>query len=257
MIMKRLVAVLALLLCFWFAGHAQELRFGFQASPTFTWLDSDDKFINSSGSNLGLKLGIRGEYFFAEKYAFFAGLGFGFNQGGTLLHDEGGIFWPESDLSSDDLRDLTGADDVKLKYSIRYVEVPFGLKLVTNEILRDFRFFFEVPITLGVRGPARGDILGTGAAMLNSEDEDIKKDVNVFNASWGLGLGAEYNIRGSSKGDTNLLLGISYNQGFLDVTNDKGAEKIFRDENDMIFDREDEDSVGTIRGITIMVGVMF
>ena len=256
MIMKRLVAVLALLLCFWFAGHAQELRFGFQASPTFTWLDSDDKFINSSGSNLGLKLGIRGEYFFAEKYAFFAGLGFGFNQGGTLLHDVGGIFWPDSDLSDEDLRDLSRAEDVKLKYSIRYVEVPFGLKLVTNEILRDFRFFFEVPITLGVRGPARGDILGSGSLMKNSEDEDIRKDVNIFNASWGLGMGAEYNIRGSSKGDTNLLLGIFYSQGFLDVTSDKNAVKKIRQTSGE-FISEDEDSVGTIRGITIMVGVMF
>jgi len=234
-------------------AQTQGFRLGFQASPTFSWLDSDDKFINSSGSNLGLRLGLKGEYFFAEKYAFTSGINFAFNQGGTLLHDVGGKFWSKSDLSSENL--LVLPDGVKLKYSIRYVEVPFGLKLFTNELFRDFRFFFEVPVViLGIRSDAIGDIEGASSTMQNSEDENIDRDVNLLNLSWGLGGGVEYNVRGGSSGSTNLFAGFFFNQGFTDVTDD-AAEKYIDDGMGGIT-IEPEDSNGIIKAVTIYLGVM-
>ncbi|MCB0641013.1 MAG: outer membrane beta-barrel protein [Phaeodactylibacter sp.] len=254
--MKRILLLGALALLFWMKTDAQEQRFrlGFQASPTFSWLDSDDKFINSSGTSLGLRLGMRGDYFFAEKYALTSGIGFGFNQGGTLLHDTGGELWPRSDLSNESLRVLP--DGVKLKYNIRYVEVPFGLKMFTNEIMRDMRFFFEVPvIILGIKSNAIGDISGASQTGQNSEDENIDKDVNLFNLSWGLGGGIEYNVRGSSKGDTNLFAGFFFNQGFTDVTDDRAVKYV--DDGNGNITTEAEDSNGIIRAITIYVGVMF
>lgn len=229
------------------------MRFGFQASPTFFWMDTDDKFINQSGTALGLKLGVRGEAFFAEKYAFTYGLGFSFNSGGTLLHDTGGRFWTKSELSSEAFRELP--DNVKLKYSIRYVELPFSFKMLTNEIFRDFRFFFEAPvISLGIRAQGRGDI--SGAGDLNVEDENINKDVNLFNLSWGLGAGAEYNVRGNTTGDTNLMFGLFYEQGFTDVT-DNDAMKLTKDDMGVIIMEEAEDSRAVIRGLRIFVGVIF
>ena len=39
-----------------------------------------------------------GEKYFAENYAFSFGIGFAFNQGGTLKHDVGGNLWPNSQL---------------------------------------------------------------------------------------------------------------------------------------------------------------
>ena len=254
--MKRTIflAVLATLLCLNTEAQDQRFRLGFQASPTFTWLDSNDKFINSSGTSLGLRLGMRGDYFFAEKYAITSGIGFGFNQGGTLLHDVGGELWPRSELSNESLRVLP--DGVKLKYSIRYVEVPFGLKMFTNEIMRDMRFFFEVPVLiLGIKSNAIGDIEGASQTNQNSEDENIGKDVNLFNLSWGLGGGVEYNVRGSSKGDTNLFAGFFFNQGFTDVTDNRAVKYVDDGAGNIV--TEEEDSTGIIRGITIYLGVMF
>ncbi|MBR9919886.1 MAG: PorT family protein [Bacteroidetes bacterium] len=251
--MQRLIAIVVFLFLLSHDISAQGMRFGFQASPTFFWLDTDDKLVNQSGTNLGLKLGVKGESFFAEKYAFTYGIGFAFNSGGTLLHDNGGRFWTKSDLTNESYRELP--DGVKLKYDIRYVEMPFSFKMLTNEIFRDFRFFFEAPvITLGVRTQARGDISSAGEK--NVEEENIKEDVNLFNLSWGLGAGAEYNIRGNSAGDTNLMFGIFYDQGFTDVT-DNDAVKYVVGDNGVDIVEEPEDSRAVIRGFRIYLGVMF
>lgn len=251
-------AVLMLLAIGSASAQTGNFRFGFQTSPTLTWLDSDNKFINSNGTNLGLRLGMRGDYFFGNsgKYALSSGIGFAFNQGGTLLHDRGGILLSKSELSSETLRVLP--DMVELKYSVRYIEVPVGLLMLTDQIFRDFRFFFNVPyLTFGFKSQAIGDIMGASATGQNSEDENIKKDVNAFHFTWGIGGGAEYNIRGNSKGDTNIYLGIFYNQGFTDITDDKATTYVSRDEFGNPVEVEEEDSIGTIRGLTLQFGVMF
>jgi hypothetical protein len=55
-----------------------DVRFGLQVSPTFSWMGANTNRINSSGTNLGLKLGMLGEFYFRENYAFSTGIGFGF-----------------------------------------------------------------------------------------------------------------------------------------------------------------------------------
>lgn len=238
--MKKIALLLSLIYGLSLSLSAQEdFRFGVQVSPSFSWLASNDNQINGNGTNLGLHLGFTGEYYFAERYAFLAGLGFAFNQGGTFEHKIGGNFWTKSELSNPDLNALP--DGVNLKYNLQYVEIPFGLKMRTNEF-GYFRYYAELPIfTLGIRTQARGDI--TSAAELNTEREDIKQDVNLLNLSWGLGAGAEYNINSN----TAIVLGIQYAQGFLDITDDAATKK----------DGTSEDSNGTTRSITIRLGVMF
>lgn len=254
--MKRTLTFLIFLIALQFSSEAQvqRFRFGLQASPVFSWLDTDDRWINSNGTNLGFRLGLKADYFFSEKYAISTGIGFAFNQGGELLHDFGGELLPNSELSfPNTYRNLP--DDAMIGYNIRYIEVPLSMKMLTNEIFRDFRFFFEVPvITLGFESNVLGSIEAPGVASI--DDEDLSGDVNFLNLSWGLGGGAEYNIRGSGRNDTNLVFGAFYNQGFTDVTRDKGATRIFKDEN-MVQTEQPEDSTAILRGVTIYLGIMF
>jgi hypothetical protein len=79
--MKKIVAITAFFALAMSAAFAQDndLRLGFQVSPTFSWMTTDDDEIGNNGTNLGLKLGARGEIFFRDNYAFTIGLGFGFN----------------------------------------------------------------------------------------------------------------------------------------------------------------------------------
>ena len=76
-------------------------RFGTQLSPTISWLSSDNsKVLNGGAPNIGLKLGLNGEYQFAKNYSLGVGLGFGFNQAGKLQFPEGGDILPKSELEN-------------------------------------------------------------------------------------------------------------------------------------------------------------
>ena len=79
--MKKIVA-LAAFLCFTstisFAQEQMDIRFGFQLSPSFTWMTANTNRINPSGTNLGIKLGMFGEFYFRENYAFVTGSRFPF-----------------------------------------------------------------------------------------------------------------------------------------------------------------------------------
>ena len=219
-----------------------DFKFGFQASPTFSWMSSSDNKINSNGTNLGMKFGLVAEYYFAQNYGVTTGAVFAFNQGGTLLHDLGGDLWKESKLSNTDFHDLPAG--VKLKYNLQYIEIPMGFKMRTGEF-GYLRYFAELPIlTLGILTQARGNIEGNGRV---AEKEDIKKDVTPINLAIGFGGGVEYTINEN----TSLVGGIYYQNGFIDMTSNK-ATKIDADLNESA-----EDSKGVAKNITIRVGVIF
>ena len=229
----------------------QKFRFGIQFSPTITWMSSSDKKINSNGTSVGLKLGVIGEKYFAENYAFMFGLGFAFNQGGTLKHDIGGNLWPNSQLSSDVYQKGPAMPDgVNLDYGLQYVEIPFGLRLRSQEF-GYIRYFAELPVfTLGFLTQAKGAVKGTD---MDTDKEDISNDVNNFAFSWGLGGGIEYNL-GSQ---TSLVAGIYYQAYTTDVTKDDGVKYTSRDQDGLPLTMSPEKSKGLIRGLTLRLGVMF
>ncbi|MCC6723088.1 MAG: PorT family protein [Saprospiraceae bacterium] len=232
--MKKIVAITAFFALAMSAAFAQDsdLRLGFQVSPTFSWMTTDDENIGNNGSNLGLKLGARGEVFFRDKYAFIIGLGFGFNQGGQLLHKEFAPVWERSTIPSGVIYPFPA--DTDLRYKLQYLEIPFGLKFRTGEI-GYLRYYAEVPvITLGFRTQSKGQITYSN---IDEEIKDIKKEVIPIALSWGVGGGIEYSVNES----TALIAGLNFQKGFTDVTkNYDGA-----------------DSKATINAIILHLGVMF
>lgn len=211
--MKKIVAIAVFFAAFRFLGSAQEtdLRLGFEVSPMFSTMSTDDNQINKNGTNLGMKLGVRGEIFFRENYAFLIGLGFAFNSGGQLRHEQFGDIWQRSELPNTVITPFPAGTD--LRYNIQYVEVPFGLKFRTNEI-GYLRYFLEAPIiTLGFKSQARG---GVEYSSIKEEKIDIKKEVTPLALSWGLGGGVEYSV---SEG-TSIIGGVGYQRYFTDVTKD-------------------------------------
>jgi hypothetical protein len=216
--MQRILILCCFCLAAVYAGaqgdREKALRFGVNVAPSFSRLVTSDKLIESSGTNLGIKLGIVGEKFFTSNYAFSTGIGFGFNQGGTIQNGYSrGVFWPKSDLSTASLDTLSR--DAKLHYRISYVEIPVALKLVGGSGTDNpMRFYVEPALYLGFVTKALGDIKGTQTQ--NSDDEDIRSDVNGLNLMWGLGAGIEYELA------ENLTFfgGLNYQRGFSDVTDD-------------------------------------
>jgi opacity protein-like surface antigen len=236
------------------------IRFGFQVSPNLTWLNSNDNTISREGTNLGLRLGVMGEYYFTDRYAITGGLGFAFGQGGRLIHETGGNFFTESELTNPILNagQKPLPDGVELGYKIQYIEIPLGLKMRTDEI-GYLRYFAEIPIfTLGFRAQTKGSIL---TSDIDEEDLDINKDVTPINFSWGVGGGIEYSITSNAV----LVAGIYYSNSFIDITDNdanKAGEFIDagidpNDPSDDNFVTLPEDSNVNIGSITLRIGVLF
>jgi hypothetical protein len=231
------------------AQNTPNFRFGFQASPTWSWLRTDDRKLEGVGSNWGLKLGALGEYYFAPNYAITSGLGFGFNQGGSIQNGYSeGFFWRDSEFFSAPNDTIALPMNTKLHHRINYIEIPIGLKMRggSNEDAR-FKFYAELPVfTLGFISKAQGDIRGTNDDNLNIVDENIRDDVNGLSLAWGLGGGIEYEFATSA----TLVAGIAYQKQFTDLTDDDG--QVFQNGK-----LEKENSKANIGLICLKLGLFF
>ena len=254
--MKKIITLFTFLSLIVATASAQgtmqgDIRFGFQASPGFSWLSSvEDNSVNNNGSNFGLKLGLLGEFYFRENYAIFGGIGFAFGQGGTLQFEERGRYWPNTDIMelnpNNPMQLDTFPSGTNLSYNIQYIEIPFGLKLKTREF-GYLQYFVEIPVfSIGIRSQARGEIEANStpnadnelvSEEVENEDYVIRDEVSLFNMSLGLGIGAEYNISSS----TSLVVGLNYNRVFTDIIKDNNSF----------------DSQVNMNNITLRVAVMF
>jgi hypothetical protein len=243
--MKKIVAIIAFLALVYSTVSAQgEVRFGFQLSPAFGWLSTDDNLINGNGTNLGLKLGMVGEYYFQENYSITSGIGFHFNAGGTLLHDRPGVYWINSEKPNACVESFQQPGS-NLKYSVQYVEIPIGLKMRTREF-GYVRYFMEPQLGFGFRTQAEGDVRNQGDEC---NDINIQDDVGLLNLFWGVNGGIEYSVSES----TSLVGGLGLQFGFTDLTKDD--DLIYTDNN--LVDTRSEDSKGVMRAIILRLGVMF
>jgi hypothetical protein len=254
--MKKLIfAILSIVFCANIATaqmSISRIKFGIQASPTFSWLSTNDNKINNNGSNIGFKLGVIADYYFNENYAISTGLGFGFNNGGKLIHDIGGNFLTKSTLTDSRLNKdkYSLSDGVNIRYHINYLEIPFALKLRTQQF-GYIRYFAEAPIiTLGFLTKATGDIYEESGKYPASPflKENIKADVGPLAISWGFGGGILYDISPS----TAAIAGLYFQKGIFDVTKDGSAEKVLADGS-----VQAEKSKATLGNIVLRLGIIF
>jgi hypothetical protein len=214
----------------------QKVRFGAYIAPNLSWMhptagkSDDGQFsVKSDGSKIGYSWGLVAEYFFTENY----GLATGFQ-----LNTTGGKISTAntSDLAFPLPKQVISTD---FDYTVQYLEVPFALKLRTDDI-GGLRFFGQIGLSMGFNigkkasyAVAYNDETGT-PRTLSGEKEKLVGSLTMAPVMLQLNVGGGLEFPLSGK--LSLYTGLFFNNGFLpDATRpDKfglGYEGSFTDGN--------------------------
>lgn len=168
------------------------LRLGLHFSPNFGWLKVDDSAFENDGSVINYSYGLITEFNLgaSENYAVSTGFSV-FNQSGALIS-----------------KNPTG--DVEIKQKLQYLEIPSALKLQSNEI-GYLTYFGKFGLSHKFNIAAEAETTAGGIET----NQTNKKGVQFYSASLLVGIGAEYNLSGS----TSFLVGLDFHNGFTNVYN--------------------------------------
>jgi opacity protein-like surface antigen len=201
--MKKVYALLFLATIGMATAHAQDdsksFRFGIKVAPNFGFINPDTKELKNDGSRFGFTFGLMGDFMFGadHNYAFATGL---------LLNNVGGkTTYPylNTNLSTE------------TKY--QYIEVPITLKLMTNEI-GYITYYGQIGFGAAFNIAAKSDYdLPVNGKIVRFTDEDVMENTSLFKASLIVGAGLHYNF----SGNTALLVGVTYNNGFTNILKDQ------------------------------------
>ena len=175
----------------------RKLRIGLQFSPNVSWFKANTTGYENQGSTIGYAYGLSFEYFMTKNYLFSTGI--------NILSTAGNISYTGVFLHNSTVVDQ--------KYKLKYIEVPTVLKLRTNEI-GYLTYFGQFGVNAAFNFKAKTDYDYMGS--INNSDY-VNAEINWINLSLVIGGGIEYNI----SGNTSLILGISYNNGFINQLDSK------------------------------------
>jgi hypothetical protein len=209
--MKKFCLSVMILLTLLHKSEAQKVRFAVFADPLISYFKTDLSRISPDGSRAGINFGLMMDKFFAEHYAFTTGISLQ-SMGGTLKYVQGKNNFSSS---NDTLHSLP--DNTSVKYKLQYLHIPIALKLRTTEI-GYFTYFVQLGLDPMINVKANADI-----PSLSQKNIGVGGEIRLFYMGYHIGAGLEYRILGNTK----LLTGLTYSNGFSDVTSNNGnsAEK--------------------------------
>jgi len=176
----------------------QKYSFTVYAEPQISWFTPDTKNLKAGGSMLAFNGGLNFDNFFAEYYAFSTGISINNINGKLEYTEEGSLMGvgPSYTLQSGDVAE----------YHLQYINVPIGLKFKTIEVGYS-RFYAHLGLDTYVNIKSKVNIPG-------EQDIDASDAIEWYNLGYYIGGGLEYSIGGT----TALVAGVSYNNGFLDIS---------------------------------------
>jgi hypothetical protein len=209
------------------SGGGGKTRFGVFIAPNTSWMKptsnkSDDRqyLISSEGNRIGFTWGLMLDYFFAENYAISSGFQLN-STGGKILAVQNSTLTPLSDPF------VKSAD---FDYRLQYLELPFNLKMRSDELGTGMRVFGQIGLSLGINISKKASYevtyVETNAAglpadkIVSGENEKLQGGLSVAPAAlqMNLGGGLEYPITEKM----SFYVGLFFNNGFLpDATNPK------------------------------------
>jgi len=206
---KIILLIIAVILLIFKTGYTQEkpFKFGFKVAPNIGWMKPDSKGYHNDKTNVGFSWGFLAEFHLMENYAITTG----FNV--TYLYST--LIYPHIEIIDTD----TVIGNLHRTYRLKYIEVPFTLKMKTKEFGK-VRFYGQIGLSTGfLIGAKAKDSFRSSTKEDVSSDDDIKNEIKSIRESLILGIGMEYSLGGS----TALTLEFTFDNGFTDVLKDQNA----------------------------------
>lgn len=185
-----------------YAQQKPKMSFGIHIDPLISWFGSDIDAVSNKGSRPGFNFGLTYYRYFGPNYAFSTGINI-ISSGGRLV---------TNDTISMGLnnKDVTVPANAAVIYKVQYLSLPFGLKLQTNQI-GYLTFFTDLGLDpkIVVGGKVKiGDIV---------DNEKATSELNLFNLGYHALVGIEYAVGGN----TAIVVGLGFENNFLDLSTDK------------------------------------
>lgn len=200
--MKRYI-LSAFLIATFLTGFSQKhIRLSFAGSPSVNWLRTSNDDTENGKPMLGYDFGLNGDLYFSadEHYSLLTGILIS-NTGGEISYHTNSNF----PFSGSTLPPLT-----KVKFQLRYIEVPLAVRLRTDQFDRASYwglFGLSPMINIQSKGTSNDGTL---------DKENISDEVNLFNLAMNVGIGFDYDLGGSN----SATFGLIFQNGLMDITSD-------------------------------------
>jgi len=198
------VTLLFIVILLSFVGFSQpHTRLSFVADPSVNWMrTSNSTSVENGKSHLGYDFGLNADYYFTddERYAIATGIQIT-NIGGELNY---------KNASGKKFSGISLSNSPKIKYQLRYIEIPVSVKLKTDEFNRAYYWGllgFSGMLNIGAKGTSNDGVMNKAA---------IGDEVNMFNIAMNVGVGFDYDLGRSN----SLTMGLIFQNGLIDVTTD-------------------------------------
>jgi len=189
-----------------FSYGQQKIGFGIHVDPAVSWFASDISSVKNEGARPGFNFGLTFNRYFSTNYSFSSGISL-INAGGKLTSTD----TTEMEFTSFTSTVLPGDAVV---YKIQYLAIPLGLKLQTNQI-GYITFFSDIGLDPKIVIGGKADI-----PSLDITGEKAINELRVFNLSYHFTAGIEYSLGGN----TAMVLGLNFDNNFLDITKDNAGQ---------------------------------
>jgi len=182
----RKTALIIIFFCFAGSIYAQKVQLGLKFYPNLAWFKVDNKMqIENQGIGIGFSYGLILDYHFLENVA--------------LCIEPQHLFYNPSTI----IRDTNNAN-VNVKWKIQYIDIPISIKMMTSQMGK-FRYFGKIGISPSFRTTAK------------IEENKANSSVSAMDFSMLIGGGVHYSLGGN----TVLLVGATFHNGFVRINNDK------------------------------------
>ena len=187
----------------------QYLKLGIHFDPLISWFTTRSYDVRNDGPVPGFSFGLTYNSYFGSNYSFSSGIKI-INAGGRLVCNEATTF----EIRNFD-REIVNVDPYEpIIYRVNYISVPLGVKLETDQL-----GYGKVFADLGFDPKIL--VLGTAAIpSINIRSDNAMAELRKINLGWHIMAGLEYPLGTSN----DLIMGIGFENNFLDITRDIGNQ---------------------------------